>query len=187
MGGDCWHILRTWDIANGHAFFLGYITHDIRMSNPERTNSWLILSLRPANEGRRYFVTTSLIGWAQTSYQPANCAACHVLFSTDHRHEVMFACCGIYKFKLRVKLSANVMGLSLLAASIVNKDRLDNSWGGVRWMTEPMVLWSETCHIYNTVMRMDFNIMSVRICCITRMWKYHLISIDPMKKSRIDI
>ena len=25
----------------------------------------LILGLLPANEGRRYFVTTSLIGWAQ--------------------------------------------------------------------------------------------------------------------------
>ena len=27
---------------------------------------WLILGLRPANEGRRYFVATSLIRWAQT-------------------------------------------------------------------------------------------------------------------------
>ena len=26
----------------------------------------LILGLRPANERQRYFVTTSLIGWAQT-------------------------------------------------------------------------------------------------------------------------
>ena len=26
---------------------------------------WLILGLRPANETWRYFVTTSLIGWAQ--------------------------------------------------------------------------------------------------------------------------
>ena len=30
----------------------------------------LILGLRPANERRRYFVTTSLIGWAQTYNQP---------------------------------------------------------------------------------------------------------------------
>ena len=28
--------------------------------------SGLILSLRPTNERRRYFVTTSLIGWTQT-------------------------------------------------------------------------------------------------------------------------
>ena len=28
--------------------------------------SWLILGLSPANERRCYFVTTSLIGWAQT-------------------------------------------------------------------------------------------------------------------------
>ena len=30
----------------------------------------LILGLRPANERRRYFVTTSLIGWAQAWNQP---------------------------------------------------------------------------------------------------------------------
>ena len=30
----------------------------------------LILGLRPANERRRYKVTTSLIGWAQTWNQP---------------------------------------------------------------------------------------------------------------------
>ena len=30
----------------------------------------LILGLRPANEGRCYFVKTSLIGWVQTYYQP---------------------------------------------------------------------------------------------------------------------
>ena len=30
----------------------------------------LILGLRPANERRRYFVTTSLIGWAQAKNQP---------------------------------------------------------------------------------------------------------------------
>ena len=29
-------------------------------------NTELILGLRPTNERRRYFVTTSLIGWAQT-------------------------------------------------------------------------------------------------------------------------
>ena len=28
--------------------------------------SWLILGLRSANERRRYYVTTSLIGWVQT-------------------------------------------------------------------------------------------------------------------------
>ena len=32
--------------------------------------SGLILGLRPANERRRYFVTTSLIGWAQAYNQP---------------------------------------------------------------------------------------------------------------------
>ena len=32
--------------------------------------SGLILGLRPANERRRYFVTTSLIGWVQAQNQP---------------------------------------------------------------------------------------------------------------------
>ena len=30
----------------------------------------LILGLRPADERRRYFVTTSLIGWVQSYNQP---------------------------------------------------------------------------------------------------------------------
>ena len=33
----------------------------------------LILGLHPANERRRYFLTTSLIGWAQTLNQPCMC------------------------------------------------------------------------------------------------------------------
>ena len=35
-------------------------------------NSGMILGLRPANEIRRYFVATSLIGWVQTWNQPCN-------------------------------------------------------------------------------------------------------------------
>ena len=31
---------------------------------------WLIIGLRPANERRRYFVTTSIISWAQAHNQP---------------------------------------------------------------------------------------------------------------------
>ena len=31
---------------------------------------WLILGLRPANERRRYFVTTSLTGWVQAYNEP---------------------------------------------------------------------------------------------------------------------
>ena len=36
----------------------------------------LILGLRPANERRRYKVTPSLIGWAQTLNQPWRCYFC---------------------------------------------------------------------------------------------------------------
>ena len=35
-------------------------------------NAGLILGLRPANERRRYFVTTSLINWAQAYNRPCN-------------------------------------------------------------------------------------------------------------------
>ena len=40
---------------------------------------FMILGLRPANERRRYFVTTSLTGWAQTQNQP--CMFVYVLAS----------------------------------------------------------------------------------------------------------
>ena len=36
------------------------------MANEICYDAELILGLRPVNERRRYFVTTSLIGWAQT-------------------------------------------------------------------------------------------------------------------------
>ena len=36
------------------------------------TNAGLILGLRPANERRRYTITPSLIGWAQTQNKPWN-------------------------------------------------------------------------------------------------------------------
>ena len=41
--------------------------------NPlNKTNAGLLLGLRPANERRRYFVTSSLIGWVQAWNQPWN-------------------------------------------------------------------------------------------------------------------
>ena len=46
------------------------------------TNTGLILGLHPANERRRYFVTTSLIGWAQTKNQPWNSTSL-VQFQSD--------------------------------------------------------------------------------------------------------
>ena len=41
----------------------------MQLASPE-CYSGLILGLRPANERQRYFVTTSLIGWAQIWNQP---------------------------------------------------------------------------------------------------------------------
>ena len=43
-------------------------------------NAGLILGLRPANERRCYFVTTSLIGWAQTYNQPCAIRAVFAFF-----------------------------------------------------------------------------------------------------------
>ena len=40
---------------------------------PNESCAGRILGLRPANERRRYFVTTSLIGWAQAWIQPCMC------------------------------------------------------------------------------------------------------------------
>ena len=39
------------------------------------------LGLRPANERRRYIITTSLIGWAQTWNQP--CKVCHTIVASE--------------------------------------------------------------------------------------------------------
>ena len=46
-----------------------YVTNG-RVKYDLYSTSGLILGLCPANERRRYFVTTSLIGWAQTLNQP---------------------------------------------------------------------------------------------------------------------
>ena len=51
-----------------------YFSEEFHLINSyclSKTSTGLILGLRPANERRRYFVTTSLIGWAQASNQPS--------------------------------------------------------------------------------------------------------------------
>ena len=48
--------------ANSYGIFL----YDFILHASRSDILGLILGLRPANERRRYFVTTSLIGWAQT-------------------------------------------------------------------------------------------------------------------------
>ena len=51
-------------------YFKKHNNHDLCLVNFElhgsHNRSGLILGLRPANERRRYKVTPSLIGWAQT-------------------------------------------------------------------------------------------------------------------------
>ena len=48
-----------WKLADSHGFGIW------RKFTSRDLDQELILGLRPANERRRYFVTTSLIGWAQ--------------------------------------------------------------------------------------------------------------------------
>ena len=55
-------------ISQMRQFVMSNVFLWIRMSNAEydaNHNAGLILGLRPVNERRRYFVTTSLIGWVQ--------------------------------------------------------------------------------------------------------------------------
>ena len=62
-----WQVIdQTWNTQKTHWF-----------CPSELAISGLILGLRPANERRRYKVTPSLIGWAQTWNQP--CTWCHCL------------------------------------------------------------------------------------------------------------
>ena len=57
---------------NKRCHFFGIYRADFRFASSQcetslqKTSTELILGLRPANEGRRYRVTPSLIGWAQT-------------------------------------------------------------------------------------------------------------------------
>ena len=54
--------MATYSIFNRSYF---YCLH-VRITMNQMSYTGLILGLRSANESRRYFVTTSLIGWAQT-------------------------------------------------------------------------------------------------------------------------
>ena len=53
-----WHVYIYTETPPGHCEIYVFV------------GSGLILGLRPANERRDYFVTTSLIGWAQAENQP---------------------------------------------------------------------------------------------------------------------
>ena len=56
-----------YNIATQNKEFM--LQHNTRHNNATHSckhDTGLILGLRPANERRRYFVTTSLNGWAQT-------------------------------------------------------------------------------------------------------------------------
>ena len=48
--------------------------------NQASRDSGLILGFHSATEGRRYKVTPSLIGWAQTSDQPSNASIAKIVF-----------------------------------------------------------------------------------------------------------
>ena len=65
------------DIWNGRGAPINPFSHvvvmltpwNLKMSSGQIHSTGLILGLRPADERRRYFVTTSLIGWAQSQWE----------------------------------------------------------------------------------------------------------------------
>ena len=57
--------------------------------------SGVIPGLRPANERRRYFVTTSLIGWTQTQNHPCACCALWLMWHYSHRRVNMMVSDGL--------------------------------------------------------------------------------------------
>ena len=61
-----WSLIDLFD-PSGVEFIVGYTRYKIG----------LILGLRPANERRRYKVTASLIGWAQTYISPVKDMSVH--------------------------------------------------------------------------------------------------------------
>ena len=50
----------------GSSIWIRFLSHSVIVYVSQQTHSGLILGLPPTNEGRRYKVTPSLIGWAQT-------------------------------------------------------------------------------------------------------------------------
>ena len=73
---------------------------DTRKSSPNNGHSVTCsfradsLGLCPANERQCYFVTTSLIGWAQAYNQPCSFVCCPVCVCVSHVVRVC-ACCGL--------------------------------------------------------------------------------------------
>ena len=61
---NCYAVILTWHRCIDMTCSI--MNHTIEFSGP-------ILGLRPANERRRYKVTTSHVGWAQTYNQPWFC------------------------------------------------------------------------------------------------------------------
>ena len=80
----------------------------------EETSPGINLCMRPANERRRYFVTSPLIGWAQTQIDP--CIACNIsrTFTSGDWFSI-----GISIIKIRLRRSSNrlifMMGTPILA------------------------------------------------------------------------
>ena len=56
--------LNADNLSNAHDA-VGLSSRNVELEFVTWVMTGLILRLRPANERRRYFVTTSLIGWAQ--------------------------------------------------------------------------------------------------------------------------
>ena len=80
--------------------------HELNMYD-EKYSTGLILGLRPANERRCYFVTPSLIGWAQTYNQPRS--------TTTMKHPTFQSRQSFWKSPLEWCLGANELSMSYKA------------------------------------------------------------------------
>ena len=66
IAGVSWHSEPNELLFMGNNIYINCVAIDLELRQYVlASNAGLILRLHPANERRRYFVTTSLIGWAQ--------------------------------------------------------------------------------------------------------------------------
>ena len=109
--------------------------------------SGLILGLHAANGRRRYFVTTSLIGWAQTYNQP--CDIVCIAAMTARRLHINHDPTKVTQYLLPHPRASYVMSIVVIAE------------------TAGQVIVEPSCHLYKT------QLEATRIACVLRITPRH--------------
>ena len=73
----------------------GQAVAEFAITVPE--DAGIILCIRPASEGRRYIVTSSLIGWAHTQNDPWRCPSIWRCLAIDSRNTEYLIICVFFK------------------------------------------------------------------------------------------